>query len=404
MTGLPLEGIRVLDFGHVVAIPFCGQLLGWMGAEVVFVESRSRPVGMRGFPPFAHDREGPNTSPGFNMISGNKMSCTLNLRTPQGMGLVKELIRISDVVMDQFSTGTMEKLGLGYQDLRKVKPDIIMLSLGALGRTGPMKDYTGMHSAVNLFSGVAAVTGYPGGFPRILGSILPDEMNGMYCFLAVLLALYHRKRTGQGQYIDAAMSDVFAQMIPEAFFDYSVNGREAQRIGNRDRIKAPHGVYRCQGDDAWVAISVSSDEEWKGLCRVLERPDLLEDPRFAEGPGRRHHQDHLDSIIDAWSRGLAASEAARRLQEAGVPAGPCFNARDLLEDPHLNERGFVVTFPHAEAGPHKGTGVPWKISNMSPTTYRPAPLLGEHTSTLLHDLLGLPEEALERLSQEKVTY
>ena len=403
MTNLPLEGIRVADFGHIVAIPYLCQLMGWMGAEVILIEGRGKQL-MRNAPPYAYDRVSPNTSAVFNMVSGNKRSCSLNLTTAQGRELAKEIIRVSDVVVENFSTGTMENLGLGYDDIRKVKPDIIMLSMGLLGRTGPLRNYKGLHSTVQLISGVAAVTGYPGGHPRLLGSILPDPVNAIYCFIAILLALYHWRRTGQGQYIDAGMAEGFSQLIPEAFFDYSVNHRDAQRIGNRDRVNAPHGVYRCQGDDAWVALSVSSNEEWLSLCQALGRPDLVEYPHFADGSSRLLHQDELDSLIDTWTRSLTASEAVRRLQEAGVAAGPCIDVKDLLEDRHLKERGSVVTFPHPEAGPRTGLGVPWQISDMPPTTYLPAPLLGEHTNVILCDLLGVPEESLERLWEEKVTY
>ncbi|MBI4233967.1 MAG: CoA transferase [Chloroflexi bacterium] len=404
MGSLPLEGIRVADFGQIVAVPFCAQMLGWMGAEVILIESHVRSVS-RGNPPFAYDREGPNTAGPFNTLNTNKLSCTLNLTNPQGVALAREIIRVSDVVVDNFATGTMEKLGLGYQEVRKLRPDSIVASLGAFGRRGPYSRYGGLHSAVAFFSGVAALTSYgPADRPRIMGAILPDPLSGTFACLAILEALEHRERTGQGQYIDLSMSEVMTQLIPEAVFDYSVNGREGKALGNRDPVKAPHGIFRCRGRDAWVAISVSTDGEWQGLCRVIGRPDLADDPRFADPLERWQRQAALEPVITAWTRKHAHDEAMHLLQDAGVPAGASLNAKDLLNDPHLKARGFITTTEHPEAGRRRMGGLAWKTTDLPRTTYRHAPLIGEHTGWALGELLGLPREALARLEAEGVTY
>ena len=400
---LPLKGVRVLDFGQVVSIPFGTQLLGWMGADVILVETRGRLLS-RGNPPFANNRRSPDTSGSFNLVGTNKRSVTLNLATAQGLAVAHELVRVSDVVVDNFSTGTMDKLGLGYQELRRLRSDIVVLSLGGFGRKGEMAGYASLHSGAIMVSGLAMVTGYQGGRPRIVGSILPDPLSGVCSCLAILEALHYRQRTGEGQYIDFSMSEVLTQLIPEAVFDYVVNGREPAFQGNRDRIDAPQGVYRCQGWDAWIGISVSTSAEWQALCQALGRPDLADDSRFATAEGRQAHHDELDANITHWTRRHRQDEAVHLLLGAGVPAGASNTAKDLLNDPHLKDRGFVWSLDHPEAGRRRMLGVPWRISGMPPVRARRAPLLGEHTAEVLQTLLGTAPQEVQRLAQEQVTY
>ena len=400
---LPLAGVRIVDLGQAVAVPFATQWLGYMGAQVIQVESHQH-LGIREWPAFADGVPGVNRSAKFNLFHCNKMSCTLNLRTPAGGALLRRLVGVSDIVIENFSTGTMERLGLGYDELRRLRPDIIMLSMAAFGRTGPMKQCVGYHSAVYLFSGLAALTGYVDSHPRIVGSVFPDPLSAGYAVLAVLQALYQRARTGQGQYIDLAMSEALMTLMPEAILDYTLNGREARRRANRDLAKAPHGVYPCQGEEAWVAISVSSDQEWQAICQATGHHEWGDDPRFSDALARWHHQDELDDLLTAWTQQHDPSEVMHRLQGAGVPAGPSHNARGLLEDPQLRERGSVVTVDHPEVGPRLMAGVPWKISDLPPVEYQPPPLIGQHNHAVLCQLLGLPEEEVQRLTEEGVVH
>ena len=393
----PLEGVRVLDFGQVVAVPFAGQVLAWLGAEVILVESERR-ITTRGLPPFADGERGLNRSGGFNLSNTDKLSCTLNLTTAEARDLAKKLIPLSDVVMENFATGTMERLGLGYEAARMLRPDIIYLSLGAFGRSGPMKGVVGFHSVINAFSGVAAVTGYPGGYPRILGSILPDPFSGSYCILAVLLALRHRRRTGQGQFIDIAMTEAFSTLIPEAVADRTMNGREAARVGNRDPLKAPHDVYPCRGDQRWVAISVAGDGQWGDLCRSMDRPDLEDDPRFSDESVRRLHQNELDPLIASWTRERDAEEVAALLQEGGVPASLVADSADLIRDPHLLDRGFLAWIDHPETGRRAMGTTSWTANGGRPGPTVRAPLMGEQTRYVVEDILGIPEAETRRLS------
>lgn len=387
---LPLDGIRVLDLGQFIAMPFCTQWLAWMGAEVIVVESR-RHLTSRGSPPFAPGREGdPDASGYFNLLYGSKKSCTIDMTTETGRGLVRRLAAVSDVMVDNFSTGVLEKLGLNYEAIRPLNPALVMVSCGAFGRTGPMRHAMGFHSAVNLFSGVADVTGYPDGPPRILGGVLPDPLGGMYSVFAILAALHHRRRTGEGQFIDLAMYETMLPLIPEAVIDLTLNAVEPVRIGNRDRVAAPHGVYRCREADTWVAVSVGSDAEWRTFCAAAGHPEWGSDPRFADTAARHANAGALDALVEGWTRGRTPGEATEILQRAGVTAGPVLRSDQLLADPQLRARGLVVENDHPKGGRRPQLGVPWRMDSVG-VDYRRAPLLGEHTREVLTKLLGLSE-------------
>ncbi len=401
MTDQPLKDIRVADFGQIVALPFTTQVLGWLGAEVVLVETQQR-LTTRAWPPFAEAVPGVNRSGGFNSVNNGKLGCTLNLRHPKGAELAGRLISVSDVVVENFSTGTMEQFGLDYASARRLRPDVIYLSLSAFGRTGPMKDLAGFHSVVNLFSGLAAITGHPGAHPRILGGIFPDAFSGCYCILALLEALYHRSKTGEGQYIDVAMTEAVVTLLPEAVMDYTLNGREAERVGNQDRTKAPHDVYRCRGEEKWVAISVEGDAEWAVLGAVLGYSGLARDARFATADARSKNREALNAIIESWTLKRDPWEVTEALQAAGVAASPVLDSAEVLQDPHLNEREFVAWSDHPETGRRPMGTVSWKINGERRTEYQPSPLLGEHNRHVFCRLLGLPEEELEELIETGV--
>ncbi|MCH9037277.1 MAG: CoA transferase [Chloroflexi bacterium] len=399
---LPLDGIRILDLGQSVAVPVATLWLAYMGAQVVRIESRYRGITMRNWPPFANGIPGENRSGLGNLFACNKLSCTLDLSKPLARDLVRELVCISDVVVENFSTGVAERMGFGYQELSALRPDLIMVSLAAFGRSGPMKGGVGFHSAVALFSGLSAITGYPGGHPRIPGSVLPDVVSGTYVVLALVQALYNRAMTGQGQYVELAMTENVMSIMPEAIIDYTLNGRQHRRMGNGDIVKAPHGIYPCRGDDAWISISVEDEAQWEALCRLAEHPDWLEDQRFAGGLARWRHQEDLDRLLAEWTRRGEPYELMHLLQQAGVPAGPALSTKGLLEDPHLQARGDIVTTDHPEVGTRSMIGIPWRISGLPPVEYRPAPLFGQHVSLVLGQLLGLPEGEIQRLVDEGV--
>ena len=398
----PLEGVRVLDLGQIVSVPHCGRMLAWMGADVINVESTKRVTG-RNNPPFSGDGPGLNTSAMYNGVGTNKRSCTLNLTTPQGVELFNALVRVSDVVLENYATRTISKLGLDYETLRQVNPGIILLSLSAFGRTGPMKGYVGLHSAANMFSGVAQMTGYHAGDrPRILGAILPDPLSGTAACLAILEALNFRRRTGRGQYIDLSMSETFTNLIPEAVADYSNTARRSAPQGNRDPYRAPQGVYRCKGKDHWVAISVSTDGEWRNLCGAIGESGLVEDPRFKDWGDRWRHHNDLDAIITRWTRVRSHYEAMHSLQDSGVPAGAVLDPKDLLNDPHMQARKRVVRTDHPEAGRRRMIGMPLDVGGVPLPKYRHAPCIGQHTDEILRELLGLSDGELSDLRTAQV--
>lgn len=399
---LPLAGVRIVDFGQMVAVPVATYWLATMGAEVIVVESRAHPLS-RQFPPFAGEPS-PDTSSIFNHVNRNKRSCTLNLRTPEGLDLALRLIAAADVVTENFSPGTMDKLGLGYQRLRQLKPDLIVISLSGCGSSGPWSSFSALHSGVILLSGLAAVTGYARGHPRMVGSVFPDPLSGAVCALAVALAIFHRRRTGQGQHVELAMTEVLQSVIPQAILEYTMLGREAQRIGNRHRWKAPHGVYRAGGEDRWLAISVSNEEEWRALCQVTDRPGLASDRRFASAEARRANAAELEAIITAWTVEQVAEDAAERLQHAGVPATLVYDPRDVLNDEHLRQRGFIRADDHPRAGTRLMPALPWRFHNGPAPSYRHAPLLGADNDYVFRGLLGLSAEEMRDLERRKVIH
>ena len=398
----PLSGVRIIDFGQIIAMPLAGEWLAFFGAEVILVESRvNLPSG--GYPPFAGEPPY-NTSGYFNYINRNKRSCTLNLRKPDGVELAKRLVATADAVQHNSSPGTMERLGLGYETLRTVRPDIVMLSLSACGNTGPWRHRSALHSGVILLSGFANVTGYPGDYPRLLGSFLPDPLAGAYCVLALTQAIYQRRQTGQGRDIDLAMTETLQSLMPDAVAEYTMLGREPHRIGNRHAWKAPHGIYRTRGEDTWLAISVSSEEEWQALCQAIGHPTLASDHRFATFQLRNANADALDSLITRWTLEQDSQEATRLLQEAAVPASPTNNMRDLLADEHLRGRGFVVEDDHPQAGRRVMPGVPWRFKSLGPPDYRHAPLLGEDNDYVFGEILGLETREIQQLIEDQVIY
>ncbi len=401
-SNAPLRGLRVIDFGQMIAVPLLGQWLGRLGAEVILVESRVN-LPSRAFGPFANE-PGPNTSSIFNYMNRNKHSCTLNLRTSRGVELAKRLVSTGDIVQENFSPGVMERLGLGYEELALVKPDVILLSLSAFGATGPWSRYAALHSGVTLLSGLAAVTGYPNDRPRMVGSSLPDPIAAVYGLLGLMQALRRRAVSGKGQHIDLSMTETVQALLPDTIAECTLSAREPERIGNGHRRKAPHGVYRAAGDDEWLALSVDGEAQWEALKGVIGGEGLSNDPRFSTEAERRAHQPVLDDVIQNWTKERDAQESARALQTSGVPAAPVVDERALLADPHLNERGFIVRDDHPEAGMHPMAGVPWRFRRASLDENRPAPTLGRDNDYVFRGILGLDRDEIAELEREQVIH
>ena len=401
MNTLPLKGVRVADFGQIIAIPHAAQMLAWLGAEVILIETEQR-MTTRIWPPFAEAEPGVNRSGGFNLVNSSKMSCTLNLREPDGVALARQIISVSDVVLENFSSGAMERMGLGYNDVRALRPDVIYLSLGAFGRSGPMENLVGFHSVINLFSGLASVTGHHGSHPRIMGGLFPDAFSGTYCLLALLEALHHRAKTGEGQYIEMAMTEALTTILPEAVMEYTLDGTEPERVGNNHKDKAPHDVFRCQGNENWVAISVESDDQFQALAQVADSPGWAHDPRFATAEARLQHRNELNTLVQQWAKELQVQDVVAKLQAARVPAGPVLDSAQVLSDPHMVERGFVQSPDHPVVGPRPMGTFAWSVDGRQTGDFRATPLFGEHNRKVLQDLLQVPDDEFKRLVETSV--
>jgi crotonobetainyl-CoA:carnitine CoA-transferase CaiB-like acyl-CoA transferase len=390
--------VRVVDLGQFVAVPLAGQWLAFLGAEVILVESRER-LTSRNFAPFGGEPTY-NACGIFNHINRGKLSCTINLRTEKGRDLLRGLISCADVVIENFAPGTMERLGLSYEALKALNPGLVMVSVSACGHTGPWKDLAALHSGVICLSGLASVTGYADGYPRLVGGILPDSIAAAWTVLSVLQGLEFRRREGKGVHIQLAMTELLQSFMPEAILEWTMLGREPRPMGNAHPWKRPHGIYRACGDDAWVAVSAWTEEHRQALRALLGQPVAGGNP----SPGAGSEDDAwLEAALQSWIGEREAGEAAALLQAAGIPACQVFNARDTLQDEHLISRGFVVTDRHPVAGGRPMPGAPWRSSAWQ-TDYRHAPLLGDGTHYVMRQLLGLSEEEIAALVEQKVLY
>ena len=401
----PLEGVRVADFTWVWAGPYGTMYLSHLGAEVIKIESNTRIDVTRRLPLYPTGMEaGVNRSGLFNQWSLGKKSVLINFSTPEGLAVVKELIQNSDVVVDNFATGVMERLGLGYDDLVKIKPDIIMASISGYGHSGPLKNYMGYGPAIAPLTGLSAMTGYAGGPPQEVGISYGDPNSGIHAAVAVTAALAARKRTGKGQYIDVSLWESVAALVPEGWMDYAMNGLEPARRGNRDPLMAPHTCFRCAGEDEWVSIACGNDAEWRALCRAMDQAGLGTDARFRTVQDRKANEDALENIVTAWTEKRDKWQLTQTLQAAGVAAFPSMNSKDLADDPHLKQRGFFVELPHAEVGVRKHTGIPWLLTESPNGVQAPAPLLGQHTEQVMRDVLGYADERIAQLRERRVLY
>ncbi len=404
MQNKPLDGIRVTDFGWILSVPHATAYLGTLGADVIRVETEVRLdlLRVQGMNRGVGGVAGLNRSGAFNGLNYSKRGVTLNLAKPEGKDLALQLVEQSDIVTENFSTGVIDRLGLGYEELCKVRPNLIMLSGSPVGLTGPEAAATGWGPTTLAYTGLPWITGYPGGPPAAYGGAYPDFMISLQMVFSILVALHERERTGQGQHIDLSMAETVVAMTPEPLFDHEFNGRVGTRDGNRHPVFAPQGVYRTAGDDAWIAISTETDEQWSALVDAMGRPEWALDAGLATARGRRERHDDIDEGITAWTRGHDAHDLARLLQARGIPAAPAWGPRDLANDGTLRERGYLTPIDHPEVGPREVAGMPGSFSAMPELAYGPAPMLGQHNRDVFCDLLGVPEEEYERLCADGV--
>jgi len=407
MAKPPLSGIKVADFTWVWAGPYCTLQLAHLGADVTRIETRTRPCVTRMLPPWPEGKfDSLNKSGYFNQYNQGKKSLSLNFRHPEAKEVAWRLIKDADIVVNNFASGVMEKMGFGYEAIRRVKPDIIMISLSGYGDTGPYHEYVAYGPAQVPLSGLSSLTGYKGFPPMHAGFSYADPNAGVHGAFAVLAALYHRRKTGEGQYIDMSQWECAMQLLAEGILEYTMNGREPERNGNRDPWMAPHGNFKCQDlpekvmdmtIDRWVSIVCADDADWARLARAMGKPELAQDPRFKTLEARKANEDQLEAIITEWTLPQKFDEVAEKLQAAGIAAAPCADNKHLCdEDRHLAQRNFWVELNHPEVGVKRHAGIPWRMSGTPTAVRAPAPCLGQHTDEVLNRL-GYSAQEIENL-------
>ena len=418
---LPLEGIRVIANTYTWAGPYAMMMLADMGAEIIRVESIQRwQWNTRGFMARPTKEQAavlmgpmgaayPNRDPGprpwnrhamFNSHARNKKSFTVDLASPEGVDIFKRLVAQSDAVVENSTPGVMDKLGVGYEALRRVRPDLVMVSSSGMGAAGPYAGHRGFGSQMEDLSGFTWLRCYPDGDPADTSlSNHSDAAGGAGIAFAVLAALHYRNRTGRGQWVDMSQSENLIGQIPDAVMDYTMNGRVQKSIGNRHRSMAPQGVYPSLGDDKWVAISVATDEQWQALCHAMGNPAWAANPRYETSLGRWKNQDELDEGIGRWTQRRVGRETAESLQALGVAAGEITSDAELSGDPHLWSRNFFRMVDHPETGRHWHPGPLWHFSE-TPVEFRTPPvLMGEHNEYVYKELLGCSDAEYRRLEE-----
>lgn len=399
-----LEGLKVLDFCWVAVGPMTTKYLAEYGATVVRVESGKRPETLRNAAPFKDATAGINRSGYFANQNPNKLGISINMRHPRARDLVLRIVGWADLVTENFTPGTMEDWGLGYDALKGANPQIIMFSTSMLGRGGPMERQPGYGPVLSSLAGLTNITGWPDRGPVNPYGAYTDFIVPRFAVPTILAAVDHRRRTGQGVHLDMSQLEVSTNFSAPYLLDYAVNGREAGRKGNRQEGAAPHGVYPCQGEDRWVAIACSNDAEWHRLQQVID-PACNKWPyerRFATLIGRKTWEDELDELMANWTCGWKPNELVNDLQNAGVPAGPVQDCRDLFEDLQLQHRGHFQYLDHPEMGTYATDRSELVLSLTPGQIDRPAPLLGQHTEQVLTDIIGMADKEYRSLKEDGV--
>lgn len=398
----PLSGVRVCDFTWVWAGPMCSQYLAHLGADVIRLESPEHLCLFRRLPFNPPDLPlTPDTAGVFHLYNSDKRSVVIDLGHREAKEVVRRLVAVSDVVIDNFAVGTMAALGFGVEDLRRINPDVIVASLTGYGQTGPSADYMAYGPAGGAMAGLYSVTGYEDGPPCETGIAVGDPCTGITAAWAIVAALTARRRTGEAARVDVAMVEAVAATLGEPWMEYLATGSDPRPGGNHDPSWSPHDCYRAAGEDAWVTIACTSEAQWRRLCAVID-PALAEDPRFADVAARKANEVALDERIGAWTARLDRWDVTHQLQLAAVAAFPSQSPLDLWGgegDPQLRAIGMLERPDHPAVGPYVIPGIPWRLTTGLNGLRRPAPLLGEHTEEVLTELLGLTPDEVERLQE-----
>ena len=403
MAGNALTGVKIADFTWSVAGPLTVKFLADHGAEVIHIESSTRPELLRVLPPFRDRKPGINRSAYNACLNNNKYGLSLDMNHSRAKEILHRLIHWADVVTENFSPGVMGKWGLSYEDLVKIKPDIIMFSTSQMGQTGPRAKVAAYGTQLVSLAGFTYLTGWADRDPTGPYGPYTDTTIPHIGVAAIMTALIHRRRTGKGTYIDISQFETALNFISPILLDYAINHRAATRDGNRCPDSVPHGVYRCRGDDRWCAIAIFSDEEWGRLCQTMGRPELATVPRFGSFQQRRENEDEIDRLISEWTAERPAEEVMCTLQKAGIAAGVAQTGEDLLEnDPQLAHRGFFRKLEHKEIGKHYYETPPFRLSTTPCELMTSGPCMGEHNEYVCKEILGFSDKEYDDLMTDGV--
>jgi len=397
MAQLPLKDVKILDFMWVLAGPGITRMLADYGATVVRIESVQRTDPTRTVGPFQDNKTDPEYSALFGNNNAGKYSITLDLSKPRAREVILDLVRWADAVCEAFSPKAMRAWGFDYESLRKIKPDIIMLSTCLMGQTGPLSRFAGFGNLAAALCGFYNLVGWPDRPPSGPFSAYTDYIAPRFGAVALMAALIHRKRTGQGQYIDQAQAESALHFLTLPLLDCQANGRKYVPVANYDPYHAPHGVYPAAGDDRWVAIACRTEDHWRALCAAMQRRELADDPRFKTFDLRQVNRAELDSIIGEWSNGHDSHETERTLQAAGVPAHAVQTSDDMWKDPQLHHRDHYVQVPHERMGQTYVENSRFRLLATPARVERAAPMLGQYNDFVLQNILGYDEDRISEL-------
>ncbi|WP_338844456.1 CaiB/BaiF CoA-transferase family protein [Massilia sp. W12] len=402
-----LKHIRVLDLSRVLAGPWCAQNLADLGADVIKIERPGAGDDTRAWgPPWAKNAQGENTSEAAYYLTANrgKRSLTVDMAHPEGQALLRELVKHCDVVLENFKVGQLKRYGLDYDSLKAIKPDIVYCSVTGFGQDGPYAARPGYDFLIQGMGGLMSITGQrddlPGGGPQKVGVALVDLMTGMYSTVAILAALTHRDKTGEGQYIDMALLDVQVAMLANVGSNYLCSGKAPQRWGNDHANIVPYQTFRCA--DGYIIVTAGNDGQFRKFCEVGGRPELADDARFASNPLRVQNRSTLVPMLEEMALSKSKAEWIAQLEAASVPCGPINNVQEVFDNEQVQARGMAIDVPHPTAGSVKLVRNPMRLSATPCDFSKAPPLLGQHTGDVLQELLGLDEEKIAQLKAQQV--
>ena len=390
MGNLPLNGLRVLDFSWIIAGPTAARHLALMGAEVIKIGSSRRP-------------DPSSRGAAFQVYNQSKEYCALNLSTPQGLEIAKELVISCDVVIENFAAGVFERIGLDYKTLMALRPDVILVSSAGTGHTGPDKDYVAYGSLLQHYTGWNTISGFGEDEP-IRGGLWADPWVGMELAMITVAAINHRMKTGKGQYIDFSMAESLTASIPASLLEYQITNKLPTPIGNDDVIKSPHGLYKCKGYDEWIAISIQNEVQWESLYNLLGSPKIFENSNCSSSKARLENRVWIDQEINKFTSSLGNYEAMDIFQNHGIPSGPSLNIAKAYSDPHIIHSGYLTPQIYPDGATRLMPGMPWKSEEVEPAHVAPAPQIGDSNHRIYMELMGMSSDAYQECIRNQIIF